>query len=105
MRKNKFTFLKNSAVYWKKNKMKTVQLSTKYSASTHYDTLRIEDSASAAEIKNAYIQRCKEFHPDLNDCPEAAEKFRKVRDAYRVLSNANTKMSYDYEIGNLMNNN
>merc|ERR1719412_425819 len=75
----------------------------KYSDSTHYDTLRIKQSATMEEIKNAYIQSCKDFHPDVNNSPEASEQFRKAREAYRVLSNSTTKIHYDYEINNLSN--
>jgi len=55
------------------------------------------------EIKDAYIRSCKECHPDVNNSPEAANKFREVREAYRVLSNSYTKISYDFEIGNMKN--
>ena len=75
----------------------------KYSNSTHYDTLRIKQSATMEEIKNAYIQSCKDFHPDVNNSPEASEQFRKAREAYGVLSNSNSKIHYDYEISNLSN--
>ena len=55
------------------------------------------------EIKQAFINMCKECHPDVNNSPEATEQFRNVREAYRVLSNANSKISYDFEIGNVKN--
>ena len=73
----------------------------RYLVSTHYDTLRIKQTATDKEIKDAFIESCKKCHPDVNNSPEAAEQFRKIQDSYRILSNSSTKISYDYEIGNL----
>ena len=75
------------------------------SVPTHYDVLKINASATSTEIKDAYIRGCKECHPDISNSPEASEQFRQVREAYRVLSNPNTKMSYDYQIGYVLQNN
>ena len=56
------------------------------------------------EIKEAFISCSKECHPDVNDSSEAASQFCKVREAYRILSNSNSKISYDLKIGNVMKN-
>ena len=45
-------------------------------SSNHYEVLRITRNAKPVHIKEAYIQLCKEFHPDVNIDPEAATKFR-----------------------------
>lgn len=71
----------------------------------HYETLGIKHSATQREIKEAFITSCKECHPDVNKSSEATDQFRNVREAYRVLSNPNNKISYDFEIGNVMKNN
>ena len=73
---------------------------------THYETLGIKQSATTREIKESFIDSCKKCHPDVNKSSEAANQFRNIREAYRVLSNPNSKISYDFEIGNdVMKNN
>ena len=67
----------------------------------HYDMLKVQQSATPIEIKNAYIECCKECHPDVSDDPQAVDQFRKVQEAYRVLSNSDNRLSYDFEIGNI----
>jgi len=47
-----------------------------------FQTLGISSSASMAEIKKAYRLKAKEFHPDVNDSPGAADQFRKITEAY-----------------------
>jgi curved DNA-binding protein CbpA len=47
-----------------------------------FQTLGISSSASMAEIKKAYRLKAKEFHPDVNDSPDAADQFRKITEAY-----------------------
>ena len=44
--------------------------------SSHYEVLRVTKTAKPAQIKEAYIKLCKEFHPDVNTDPEAVVKFR-----------------------------
>ena len=41
----------------------------------YYSTLGVDKNASDDEIKSAYRQMAKKYHPDLNKTPEAAEKF------------------------------
>ncbi len=65
-------------------------------AKNYYETLGVEKSASADDIKNAYRKLAKKYHPDLNkDNPEAAEKFKEINEAYEVLSDPTKKSNYD----------
>lgn len=64
-------------------------------ADTHYTTLGIEPKASDAEVKAAYLQLSKKFHPDLNQEKGAVERFREVGEAYQVLGNDATRRAYD----------
>ncbi|MFT4250093.1 MAG: molecular chaperone DnaJ [Candidatus Woesearchaeota archaeon] len=64
--------------------------------SDHYQTLGITKNASQEEIKKAYKKKAKKYHPDLNkDNPEAEEQFKKVNEAYKILSNEQSRAQYD----------
>ena len=53
-----------------------------------YKVLGVEKNATAQEIKKAYRKLALKYHPDRNPGDKTAEeKFRKVSEAYEVLSN------------------
>ncbi|MDM4761821.1 molecular chaperone DnaJ [Galbitalea sp. SE-J8] len=61
----------------------------------HYDTLGVDRSASADEIKKAYRRLARELHPDVNPSADAAERFKDVTHAYDVLSDPQQRQQYD----------
>jgi molecular chaperone DnaJ len=62
----------------------------------HYETLGVDRSASADEIKKAYRRLARKHHPDQNpDDPKAESKFKEVSQAYDVLSDAEKRKAYD----------
>lgn len=62
----------------------------------YYEALGIQKGASDDEIKKAYRQAAKKYHPDLNPGDAEAEKrFKEVGEAYEVLSDPQKKARYD----------
>lgn len=62
----------------------------------YYEVLGINKSASADEIKKAYNQKVKEFHPDLHpEMKDAKEKTKEVNEAFEVLGDKEKKQKYD----------
>lgn len=62
----------------------------------HYSTLGLGRTASIDEIKKAYRVLAKQWHPDKNNgSKEAEEKFKRITDAYSILSDPDKKKAYD----------
>ena len=64
-------------------------------AKSLYETLEINEKATADEIKKAYRKLARKYHPDVNKDPQAEEKFKEINAAYEVLSNPEKKQQYD----------
>eukprot|EP00039_Didymoeca_costata_P004755 m.75930 g.75930 ORF g.75930 m.75930 type:complete len:647 (+) comp12530_c0_seq2:391-2331(+) len=63
----------------------------------YYAVLGVSPNASAAEIKKKYRQLAKEKHPDKNNGAEwATKEFQKIQKAHEVLSNAESRRTYDF---------
>ncbi len=52
-----------------------------------------------ADIKKAYFKLAKENHPDLNQSPEAEQRFREVAEAYEILKTAYSRHRYEFDGG------
>ncbi len=62
----------------------------------YYKTLGVERAADAEEIRKAYRKLARKHHPDLNPGDKSAEdRFKKVQEAYDVLSEPKKKQMYD----------
>src|SRR5579871_2073944 len=62
----------------------------------YYETLGVPRTADADEIRKAYRKLARKHHPDLNPGDKAAEdRFKKVQEAYDVLSDDKKKQMYD----------
>jgi molecular chaperone DnaJ len=61
----------------------------------YYDLLGVPRTASADDIRNAYRQLAKKYHPDLNKHTDAEDKFKEINEAYSVLSDTERRSVYD----------
>lgn len=69
-----------------------------------YDILEVNKEATADEIKKAYRNKAKQYHPDKNPGDkEAEEKFKEISEAYEILSDVEKKRNYD-QFGSSKNN-
>jgi molecular chaperone DnaJ len=61
----------------------------------YYEVLGVPRDADDAAIRNAFRQLALKYHPDRNKAPEAAERFKRIAEAYAVLSDAKKRAEYD----------
>lgn len=61
----------------------------------YYEVLGVSREASETEIKKAFRRLARELHPDVNQEPDAEERFKEAAEAYEVLSDAERRRTYD----------
>lgn len=70
-------------------------------ASSYYGLLGVHPSASVRDIRQAYRDLSKQYHPDTTALPRevATVKFQQLNEAYATLSNPERRIIYDRKIG------
>jgi molecular chaperone DnaJ len=61
----------------------------------YYEVLGVNRSATPEEVKKAYRQLARKYHPDVSDAPDAEARFKEINEAYEVLSDAGKRGTYD----------
>lgn len=60
-----------------------------------YEVLGVPKEADQATIRKAYKKLARQFHPDLNKDPKAADRFKEISAAYEVLEDEGKRALYD----------
>ncbi|KAG0048520.1 hypothetical protein BGZ83_006536 [Gryganskiella cystojenkinii] len=61
----------------------------------YYATLGVSCNADINELKQAYRQLARQYHPDKNTAPEATDKFQAISDAYTFLADPDKRKTFD----------
>jgi molecular chaperone DnaJ len=62
----------------------------------YYELLGVARNASDSDIKKSFRRLAMKYHPDRNrDNPKAEEQFKKIKEAYDVLSDPKKRSAYD----------
>ncbi len=65
---------------------------------SYYHILEIPFNASAEDIRAAYFEAARRYHPDVNPDPNARQKFVQIQEAYETLSNVKKRAAYDEQL-------
>lgn len=60
-----------------------------------YKILGVDHNASQEEIKRAYRNLARKYHPDVNPNKDAQEKFKEINLAFEILGNEQKRRQYD----------
>ena len=70
-------------------------------SATYYDLLGLRPNASGQDIRRAYRDLSKLYHPDTTELESAIAlpKFQALNEAYATLSSPEKRLAYDFQIG------
>lgn len=61
----------------------------------YYEVLGVSKGASGGDIKSAFRNLARKYHPDVSEENDAEEKFKEINEAYAVLSDDDKRAAYD----------
>lgn len=61
----------------------------------YYDTMGLDENATDADIKRAYRQLARKYHPDVSKEPDSEARFKELGEAYGVLKDEERRREYD----------
>lgn len=61
----------------------------------YYEVLGVARTATKEELKKKYRGLARQYHPDVNNEPDAGERFKEISEAYEVLSDDDKRAAYD----------
>ena len=82
----------------------SLKIAVESSTDSYYKVLGVDKKSSKQEIKKAFRKLAVQYHPDKNDSPDAEEKFRKIAEAYEILSDEDKRRQYDMSGGSGQHN-
>lgn len=60
----------------------------------YYDVLGVSRSASKDDIKKAFRDLARQYHPDINKSADAESQFKEINEAYGILSDDDQRSRY-----------
>src|SRR5437762_2146800 len=60
-----------------------------------YELLGVSRSATDEQIRSAYRKLARQYHPDVNSAADASEQFKRITEAYEVLTDPQRRQRYD----------
>jgi molecular chaperone DnaJ len=61
----------------------------------YYEILGVSRTASKDDLKQSFRRLARQYHPDVNNSPDAEERFKELNEAYAVLSDDEKRAAYD----------
>ncbi|KAF7261775.1 hypothetical protein EG68_01355 [Paragonimus skrjabini miyazakii] len=97
MRHSYAPLLKLRPTFWLSHFQIPLSTSATYSEhKNYYEILQIKPSASQSDVKNAYLELSKKYHPDAaGEDPSARVKFVEIAEAFSVLGKLESRQEYD----------
>jgi len=63
--------------------------------SDFYDLLGVPRNATDEQIRSAYRKLARQYHPDVSSAPDASDQFKRITEAYEVLTDPQRRQRYD----------
>lgn len=70
---------------------------------SYYEILGVKNDCSTKEIKDAFVHKSKQIHPDMKNSSDvtSSKEFIKLMEAYKVLSKSHSRANYDMHLNGI----